>query len=652
MRTRWDGPTDTPEHTVEGTSSGKGGTSGGTNAEKEARESILQMRTMAENADVRDKMEREAVKSRDHAAHSAEALRRAVGDNDDATSHQCMLPQLIEARALRPCMIDGPPATALKTMCELVLKADPPTEEVDAVPVDVGDIPNVATNDMNDNGRNANNVEEAFEAFKPLDAEAYTRLRQDWERRRDGCAERGEPPPEPFMNQGQRAAVEPMIEHIRRHMAWTEACRQAKAHGRDDATLPPPPTAPLLYLGAGPGCGKSTLLSTLCGCIDKLEPQRTSACTAFMGVAACILPHGRTIHGMFHIDPRAMNKDTKLPPLKNASFLQEMTAKFDLLRTRCPILLLIIDEASMVHPKMLGHIDTRLRQFTGYPMLPFGGLAVIMSGDFCQLPPVGEISLPKAVVDRYVRREGDRLLGTKKRPTKRAKDIAASVRGIDNPASRGTELFVMFQRRTLTEQMRSHGDQDHLTMINAHQDQTNPTPLTARYVRSLQLLKQEDIHDDIAWAYATVAVLGNLERHMLNHEQARRFAKACGHPLIRWRHPLTDSVEIDNLTEAEIDELYDAEPGLWGYFVPGAPAMLLDNLNLGKGLANGTDVTMHSLAFVSEGENTALRAECARVLNHPGAVITLQGRPDFINVRVDEACVGAAANWPPNWKPW
>ncbi len=51
---------------------------------------------------------------------------------------------------------------------------------------------------------------------------------------------------------------------------------------------------------------------------------------------------------------------------------------------------LIVDEMSMIGHKMLSSLDNRLRAGTGKQDIPFGGMSVILMGDFGQLPPVGD----------------------------------------------------------------------------------------------------------------------------------------------------------------------------------------------------------------------------------------------------------------------
>jgi hypothetical protein len=55
---------------------------------------------------------------------------------------------------------------------------------------------------------------------------------------------------------------------------------------------------------------------------------------------------------------------------------------------------IFIDEKSMLGLRQLYWIDCRLRQiFPQQSDIPFGGLNIVLFGDFCQLPPVCELAL-------------------------------------------------------------------------------------------------------------------------------------------------------------------------------------------------------------------------------------------------------------------
>merc|ERR1712115_88614 len=58
---------------------------------------------------------------------------------------------------------------------------------------------------------------------------------------------------------------------------------------------------------------------------------------------------------------------------------------------------IIIDEISTLKPYMLAYLNAGL-QAACNSTKPFGGLAVIMFGDFDQLPPVGGRSIPEVAM--------------------------------------------------------------------------------------------------------------------------------------------------------------------------------------------------------------------------------------------------------------
>ena len=58
--------------------------------------------------------------------------------------------------------------------------------------------------------------------------------------------------------------------------------------------------------------------------------------------------------------------------------------------------LLIVDEVSMLSLKIFKILDIIGRKIKKRPDLPFGGIQIIFSGDFYQLPPVGDIDDPES----------------------------------------------------------------------------------------------------------------------------------------------------------------------------------------------------------------------------------------------------------------
>lgn len=100
--------------------------------------------------------------------------------------------------------------------------------------------------------------------------------------------------------------------------------------------------------------------------------------TAPTGVAAFGIK-GRTLHSLFRLPIGG----TRLAPLESET-LGAIQSRFK------DVKYLFIDEKSMIHLKILSWIDQRCRQiFPASCDLIFGGLSIILCGDFRQLPPVG-----------------------------------------------------------------------------------------------------------------------------------------------------------------------------------------------------------------------------------------------------------------------
>lgn len=99
--------------------------------------------------------------------------------------------------------------------------------------------------------------------------------------------------------------------------------------------------------------------------------------TATSGVAASIMPGGRTAHSRFKI-PLSIQEGGVCTFTK-----QSGTAK--LLRLAS---LIIWDEASMTKRQAIEALDKSMRDIMGKPDLPFGGKTIVFGGDFRQVLPV------------------------------------------------------------------------------------------------------------------------------------------------------------------------------------------------------------------------------------------------------------------------
>ncbi len=133
-----------------------------------------------------------------------------------------------------------------------------------------------------------------------------------------------------------------------------------------------------VFITGSAGTGKTYLLNQY---IQYLKERRIyPTIVAPTGIAASHLK-GQTIHSFFALGIR----DTVVDNVYVASLLEKsyLKSRFSKLQ------LLIIDEVSMVSPEIFASMDKILRAFKNNPE-PFGGVQVIISGDFFQLPPVSK----------------------------------------------------------------------------------------------------------------------------------------------------------------------------------------------------------------------------------------------------------------------
>jgi hypothetical protein len=92
---------------------------------------------------------------------------------------------------------------------------------------------------------------------------------------------------------------------------------------------------------------------------------------------------------------------------------------------------IIFEEISTFSSEMVCHLDIRLRQVTEIDK-PFGGLIVLMVGDFGQLKPVEACAIPNAVVNfcQYMSNPNkstfirDEMAKQKRNRNKRKKNLA------------------------------------------------------------------------------------------------------------------------------------------------------------------------------------------------------------------------------------
>ena len=132
-----------------------------------------------------------------------------------------------------------------------------------------------------------------------------------------------------------------------------------------------------VFLTGSAGAGKTYTLNQY---INYLKVRKVPvAITASTGIAATHM-NGMTIHTWAGIGIKDFLSDADLKNMKERKYLKEHLENAQVL---------IIDEISMLHAKQLNLVNQVLKYFKESDEA-FGGIQVIVAGDFFQLPPVGK----------------------------------------------------------------------------------------------------------------------------------------------------------------------------------------------------------------------------------------------------------------------
>jgi hypothetical protein len=140
----------------------------------------------------------------------------------------------------------------------------------------------------------------------------------------------------------------------------------------------------LMIMPGEGGVGKSKTIQTMTEEFKRLGVENMLVKAAYTGIAASTI-HGKTLHSIakLHLSGKRMTAKTRE----------------DLRRWWADKQYLIIDEMSMVSKKLLAKLskivsEAKATQHHAIENLPFGGVNVILVGDFHQFPPVISSSSP------------------------------------------------------------------------------------------------------------------------------------------------------------------------------------------------------------------------------------------------------------------
>jgi hypothetical protein len=147
----------------------------------------------------------------------------------------------------------------------------------------------------------------------------------------------------------------------------------------------------IFFLEGPGGTGKTFVYRAVCNRIRGHE--LIVLCVASSGIAALLLPGGRTAHSTFHIPIRLLDEHSRCAINKESDYA-------DMLRQ---VRLIVWDEAGNQDRYALEAVDRTLRDIRSVDR-PFGGITVVFGGDFRQTLPVVRRAARPEIVSHTLRR--------------------------------------------------------------------------------------------------------------------------------------------------------------------------------------------------------------------------------------------------------
>lgn len=134
-----------------------------------------------------------------------------------------------------------------------------------------------------------------------------------------------------------------------------------------------------IFITGPGGAGKSQLIKDIYK--DALQKEKAIQVCALTGCAAVLLGcKAKTIHSWAGIGLASSSNDSIVAKILKSTFKKKVWKETNIL---------ILDEVSMMSKKLFDLLDAIAKKVRK-SIRPFGGMQIIFSGDFYQLPPVGD----------------------------------------------------------------------------------------------------------------------------------------------------------------------------------------------------------------------------------------------------------------------
>ncbi|XP_013594329.1 PREDICTED: uncharacterized protein LOC106302348 [Brassica oleracea var. oleracea] len=340
----------------------------------------------------------------------------------------------------------------------------------------------------------------------------------------------------------------------------------------------------IFVYGAG-GTGKTYLYRTIIALLRSTSKIVIPVATA--GIAALLLPGGRTAHSRFKL-PLNLD-DRSMCEIHKGSSLAALISKADLI---------IWDEAPMAHRHAFETLDRSLRDLLSHdnPLAatkPFGGKTVLLGGDFRQILPV----IPRG-------KRPDTVLASisKSYLWKMARVFTLSINMRLRQEDKDFAKWILEvgdgEADTLASYKSKHEEGNQIYVDKGFLIPSSNAPhealADAAYPNFLQNYRSNEYIKERAVLTPTNNTVHEVNAYLLSKvpSQAREYLSS-------------DSIELEATPEDDWTSHYPQEylnslefPGLPNHRLclkVGAPVMMLRNLNQDKGLCNGTRMMVSRL---------------------------------------------------------
>jgi hypothetical protein len=353
-------------------------------------------------------------------------------------------------------------------------------------------------------------------------------------------------------------------------------------------TMEDKPEQLLMYLGGPGGTGKSRVVNALRNFFELRGQTRRFRLAAYTGVAAKNIG-GATLHALLQLSESARNMSAKTK--------KDLAAMWD------GVDYLFIDELSMLGCEMLHNISRALTEAKG-TTVAFGGVNIILAGDFAQLPPIGDTRLYKDI------------------------NTSSLTAGATNKAQGkilGRLLWLSFEVVViLHETMRQSGSENagFVNLLERLRDGVcNDDDYRALANRSLRLGSLKDNNR----SFAPVIVTNNATRDAINRRAAEAFAEQTSSQL-HWYHAI-DTHRKAKITDASlIQKLEEQHSGQTKHrlrkipLVIGMPVAVNHNFDVPAGVVNGSYGILRKIRYFTDEGGLRYLKSCVVEIDDSDAV--------------------------------